>query len=242
MHPSNIFLPGFSDYVAPSAVEGDPYFSSVVLLAPFSGADNSTSFTEYKNNLLTTTGTTKISTAVSKFGSGSLLVGNSPVVVSGSANNAEFAFAGAFTWELFAYFTSFTTAQTLLSKSDTSQLSVTREFALTVNNSTTLSLYYGVRGSNQTVYNATVPAMPLNAWNHIAMTRDSSNLIKFFVNGVVSANTYTDSVPLSNTTNTLKIGSFTETTNLITGRLEQVRLTNGVARNIVVPTAPYPTS
>ena len=54
-------------------MSGDPYYHATALLLPFTGANNSTTFTDASPNPKTITpyGNTKISTAQSKWGSGS---------------------------------------------------------------------------------------------------------------------------------------------------------------------------
>jgi hypothetical protein len=81
------------------------------------------------------------------------------------------------------------------------------------------SLYYIVLGSLTT--------NPLrNAWTHIAITRNGSNELKFWINGVGQSSVVTDSTNY-NSTNGVVIGSGSY--GAYTGYLSDVRITKGVA-------------
>ena len=81
------------------------------------------------------------------------------------------------------------------------------------------SLYYIVLGSLTT--------NPLrNAWTHIAITRNSSNELKFWINGVGQSSVVTDSTNYGST-NGVVIGSGSY--GAYTGYLSDVRITKGVA-------------
>jgi hypothetical protein len=74
---------------------------------------------------------------------------------------------------------------------------------------------------------ASLTTNPLrNAWTHIAITRNGSNELKFWINGVGQSSVVTDSTNY-NSTNGVVVGSGSY--GLLTGYLSDVRITKGVA-------------
>lgn len=106
------------------------------------------------------------------------------------------------------------------------------EWLLHLANSTTLGLYYGHRGVNQTSLNFTFPPITTGVWHHVALFRDASNVIRCAVDGVVSGNTYTDGKQLAHVSKPLTIGG-SETAGFASsfnGFIDELRLTPGVCR------------
>ena len=85
--------------------------------------------------------------------------------------------------------------------------------------------------------------IPLNAWTHIAVTRDSSNVWRLFVNGVSSGTTTpTNNVNLNYTGANMYIGYNNDATGAtMNGYISNLRFVNGNAlytANFTTPTAP----
>jgi hypothetical protein len=144
-------------------------------------------------------------------------------------NNPAFAFGtGDFTIELWAYFTSVANFPTLLDSRASS--SSTAGFNLGLS-SAKVQLYT----TSQLLIGATT--LSSNQWYYIAITRSGATL-KIFVNGSQDATT-------TNSTNwsdqTLIIGATPDLVNPMTGYIQDLRITKGVARTITTPTAAFPT-
>jgi hypothetical protein len=145
-------------------------------------------------------------------------------------NNPAFAFGtGDFTIECWVYFTSVSGAPTITdSRSSTSS---TAGFNLGLS-SARVQLYT----TSQLLIGATT--LVINQWYYIAVTRVGTAL-KIFVNGSQDATT-------SNSTNwsdqTLVIGATPNLVNLMTGYIQDLRITRGLARTVTtVPTIPFQT-
>ena len=98
-------------------------------------------------------------------------------------------------------------------------------------------LYYSVGSSNV----ITGPALALNTWYHIAVSRVSGST-RMFLNGVQVGSTYTDSNTYVAQTNRPILGSYGDTVaNRFNGYMSNVRLINGTGlytSNFILPTAP----
>ena len=80
----------------------------------------------------------------------------------------------------------------------------------------------------------------LNTWRHVAVTRSGTSL-RLFINGVQRGSTLTSSANLSD--NQLKIGYYYSETFGFVGKVDEFRVTKGVARytaNFTPPTVPFP--
>jgi hypothetical protein len=87
---------------------GDPYFSNVALLMHMDGGNNSTTFSSNANNgkVLTASGSTKISTAQSKFGGASVVLnGTSDALLTPASTDLSF-YNTPFTVEMWVNFAS----------------------------------------------------------------------------------------------------------------------------------------
>jgi hypothetical protein len=80
----------------------------------------------------------------------------------------------------------------------------------------------------------------LNSWNHYAFTRDSSNVVRIFVNGVVGV-TRTDGQAMTNASGNVFIGAPTNLATYSNGYMSNMRYVSGSAlytANFTPPTAP----
>jgi len=114
------------------------------------------------------------------------------------------------------------------------------------NTSTGLEYYIGTTGTVNVVYSSsaqisTSSNVPVaNAWNHVAITRDSSNVVRLFVNGVQAGGIWTTTAAFSST---LRIGVeffSSSITGYVNGGLSNFRVVNGTAlytSNFVPPTS-----
>lgn len=218
----------------------DPYFSNVSMLLPGDGANGSQSIIDSSASpkSISVFANAKISSAMSKFGGGSIYFDGTGDYLSFS--NAGFNFGVAsFTVDLWFYYVEG------LNKPYT---------AFFDNGGQGTYLSFGASERNLLFYsspsnldNAGLPHMMIsNAWNHLAFVRNSS-VLTAYVNGasVYSKTGITGS--MSPTGATAYIGTYSgspgSNTYDINGYIDEFRVTNGVARytaNFAPPTRAFP--
>ena len=209
----------------------DPDYSSVGLLLHCDGANNSTTFTDNSGTPKTVTAQAdaKISTTSPKFGTGSCSLDGTGdyLLVTG---NTAFDYTGDFCWEAWVYLTSGTNSGFFGSGLG--------------------SLYYGVysnciivgNGGINPFLNVTSFTPYLNAWTHVACTRSGSTM-RHFINGDLKE-TATSSASFNGGGGNVHVG-YSSSLGYITGKMDDVRLTKGVARytaSFTAPTAAFPNS
>ena len=109
---------------------------------------------------------------------------------------------------------------------------------------TTNSNRWSINSYSGSNYNFTTSSAYDQTWHHIAFTRDSSNVIRFFYDGILYGTTVTTSI--SNSFQNLMIfGGSGGGDNFSNGYWDQLRLTVGVCRytsTFTPPTGLFPTS
>lgn len=210
------FTPPASSHTA----HWDPYFDEVSLMLHGDGTNNSTTFTDSSTNdhSLTANGGIVISTAQSKFGGSSILFDGSNDYLT--ATSSTFAFGtGQFTVEFWMYTLSKTNREVIIVTYDSNG---NRNFEVRVAGSSAQNLRVSRGGTH-----FTTPYPSLNTWHHIAVTRDTSNVYRLFVNGVL-ANSATTTFDFDGTI--LNIGKHRSDPNYFHGYLDDIRITKGFAR------------
>lgn len=210
------------DQVGPT----DPYFSNVSLLLKADGANGGTTFTDSSPNAFAVSraGNTVISTAQSKFGGSSAYFDGSSGLYL--ADNNAFTFDADFTIEAWVYLTNTNGWRSIISHWNTPS------FTFRVDNGRPY-LAYRIGGID-VGRTGTSTLVSANTWTHVAVTRSGST-IRFFVNGVQDASTFTAAGPLANSTNRVDVGSFSNNGALnnsysLAGYIDDLRVTKGVAR------------
>ena len=213
--------------------------TGTVLLIP--GINAGIIDTTMQNNLITTPGAQINTTATTvKYGSGSVYFNGSSNLTF--PNNPIFNFGTAsFTIEFWFYnATNFTT--TAVPVSYTSVASGNSGYAFEIYWSA--GTVYGLIASGASLYQATATAPTANAWHHYALVRNGATL-QIYIDGVGGTSVGSANVALNaNTSQILTIGSnFTAANNPTTGYIDDLRITNGVARytaTFTPPTAAFP--
>jgi hypothetical protein len=145
---------------------------------------------------------------------------------------------GDFTVECWVYITSVGTYSGII---DTRATSSFDNLAFGVYNvSGTLRLDH-VSSNSGARLTGTSTSVSLNTWTHIAWTRSGST-IACFVDGVKDTTTVTNSGNLDSTGSTAYIGRVLDPV-FLTGYIDDLRITKGVARytaNFTAPTAAFP--
>jgi hypothetical protein len=208
---------------------GDEYWANVSLLLHMDGSNGSTTFADSSSNNFTISvfGNAQVSTTDPKFGTGSLTLDGNGDYLTTPANTA-FAFGtGDYTVECWVYVNSGNSNDGLFTFGD--QIA---GLALAVYSGQWFLSNAGSGGNS-------MGPVTTEAWQHLAVTRSGSSW-KMFVNGTQLGSTYTDSTNL--TQNQLKIGYYYDNSFAISARIDEFRVTKGVARytaNFTPPTAPF---
>jgi hypothetical protein len=187
------------------------------------------------DNVLETVGNARISTVQSKYGGSSMFFdGTGDQIISPNSPN-YFLIGGNFTVELWLYLTS--SSGSIANYSNGQSANSNYSWELFYNAGTlSFSIFEG-----NTQYFASSTALTLNAWSHIAAVRNGSTLT-LYVNGVAGATTVSVANVGGNNPNgaTLKLSGYNNGTSLITGYIDDFRITKGVARyvsNFTPPTS-----
>lgn len=222
----------------------DPSFVNVVLLAHMNGVDASPSFIDSSASAKTITanGNAKLSTAAAKFGSACGLFDGVGDYLS-VPNHADFDFgSGNFTIEGWVRRQALPDVVFGL----VSKRSSTANFApfnLEMKNTGALTAQVSTTGSSWVTISGSI-GMPLNVYPHIALVRDGVTL-RLFVDGVPDGTAAVSGALMTNA-DPLIIGAASSAAEFgFDGRLDEFRITKGVARYtsaFTPPSAPFPNS
>jgi len=214
---------------------GDVYFPQTKLLLPFDGTNGATTTSDLSNTNRTVTfyGTAQLSTAQSKFGGSSLLLdGNSDYLTVPHVSSDIVTELTLEAW----FKTSSSALQTLIG---TYNPTSTTGSYIQINGGTPNS---GVHGGNQMTSSSGGYAD--GNWHHVALTRNTSNLLTLWLDGVSKATT-TDSTALPTTPFYIGRLNHSSLTRYFDGYLDDARWTPSVCRytsNFTPPTSAHLTS
>jgi len=201
-------------YLFASAGPTDPYFSSVKLLLHVDGTNGGTSATDFSPiaRAITFYVNAQLTTTDPKFGTASLLLDGSGDYID-TPSSADFEFAGDFTIEAWVYLTTYSGSYKTIFGSGTYGF---YHYLDTL-------VWYSTAGGLTTFGSIT-----RDAWHHVAISRSGTSL-KCFVDGVQSGSTLTSSTSFTCTT-TFKMGYDTIGSAYLTSKMDEMRITKGVAR------------
>jgi hypothetical protein len=153
-------------------------------------------------------------------------------------NTSPFYFDGPFTVEFWAYWDGTTAASSYMGVLGNHQL-VNNQWAIYMRNSPPSYFMFTNNGYSF----AYTPTITANEWQHIAITRDSNNTMRAFLNGV--SGTAVSSVTLAfYLPNRMYIGwEQTSGRQTFQGYLDEIRITKGICRyseNFTPPTKAFP--
>lgn len=226
------FLSNSNSQNSSPIITTDPYFSNVVLLLKMEGPNGGTTFTDsssYNRAITRGTGAT-ISTAASAFGSSSAyLNGTNQANLSWSS----ITLSGNFTVEMFVRFDDYTLTGSSISNTPTG-----RNYDSLIFNEGGVQRRWATAFNNTGIFGSTVlPVIQNNIFYHIALTK-SGNTVRSFFDGNQLQTVDTTQFPIYN-----RLGGYFY--NSIKGYVDEVRITDGIARytsNFQVPTSSFPTS
>lgn len=203
---------------------GDPDYSSVVFLSHFDGADGSTTIVDEKGHTVTANGNAQLDTAQQKFGSASCLFDGTGDYLS-LVDDAAWTFTGDFTVEMWVRWNNLVDTA-FAGQWSTSSATAGWLFARTAASGLVYNFYTG-GGLLQSITGAWSPSP--SVWYSICAER-SGNDFRLYADGAV-VGTATNANTPRNAALDLRIGGRNHTTPLyMDGWIDEMRITNGVAR------------
>jgi len=221
----------------------DPFYSSVVLLCPFSGADASTTITDLKGHTMTAQADAQLDTAQFKWAPSSLLLDGTGDRVT-TPDSADWNFgSGDWTIEAWVRFNSTTGDQVFVSQWETP---TQRAWEFRKASTGNLEVAYSRDGGSGTVVTASGAWGPSTAtWYYIAAKR-ATTAMTVWAGGSQIATISSGTDTIKDSTASLRIGDLfvsPSESQFFNGWMGAIRITKGVARDVsVVPTMPFPTS
>ena len=192
-------------------------------------------------NVLETVGDAKISTAVAKFGGSSMYFDGTGDYLSIPNNINLYVGAGDFTYECWVYPTVGSGTMGLISKRVNSTGGYSgANIELSGLNPRILISTNGTSWASTSTSSISVTQ---NAWNHVAMTRLDTT-VTVWVNGISGLVTTISGTVFTGTANMTIGARAIDGTGLLTGYMQDVRITKGIARytaNFTPPTSPFTT-
>ena len=217
----------------------DPYFSNVVALLHFDGADCSTTFTDVKGHAFTAVGNAQIDTAYSKFGSAALLLDGSGDRVSGAASTDWGISTGDWTIEMWV---NLDVASGVENGICCRRSGGTNGWAIDVGTSGQVRFRANIGGTWSDTWMSTPNGTIVAGTGAYCGFKRAGNVFSTWVGGVQKS-TFTNSGAISNQSGeALVIGAASSSgENSFDGWIDELRFTKGVARDLsVVPTTPFP--
>jgi hypothetical protein len=221
-----------------SVLVGEPYFPYTTLLTKTSGvngANNSVFVDSSPNNFsITPTGGPGQGTfsPFSQTGWSNYFNGSTDYLQLPTASSAATAAAGAFTIEAWVYCSNIS-AGSYIAECWYNGVATSCSWSVFLTGTGYLALSYGIGATNNNVTGTSIQVAP-NTWAHVAVTRDASNVIRLYVNGLADATTATVSGTLNtNASQGIRIGSHDSASHgwLLgwQGYISNVRFINGTA-------------
>lgn len=233
----------------------DLYFSNVVSLLYFDGANNSTTFTDQKGLIWAGVGNPVISTAQSKFGGASGYFSAGNYLSNAMSSGFSFESSDNFTIECWVFVPSGATYQDnelpilAAGAQNTSGSKGGWNFALFNNSPASLRLENCLtNGVAQNVSFNLPSTLPRDTWIHVAICRSGTTCYGFYNGALLGTSTGLNNSALTNPNNLpIMIGSGSNGTTQnffkLTGYLDDLRVTKGVARytaSFTLPSIAFP--
>lgn len=221
----------------PLSAASYPSTTNVNIAFPASQCSLLTNFTNAgivdatSKNDLVTVGSAQISTAVTKFGTGSMKFNGTTDYLSFPASQNMSLGSGDFTIEGWVYISAITAYGTIVG---------TRPTAGNYTDAWTLGIHatgYIYFYTNAFIVQSATGLITTGQWYYIAATRSGTTL-KVFLNGSQVGSTATNSQSL--TQNILYVGANLDASDKLNGYIDDLRITKGVARTITTPTQAFP--
>ena len=207
----------------------DPFWADVALLLHFDGTNTSTTFTDETGKTMTAVGNAQLDTSQSQFGTASgLFDGTGDAVTTPNATVFNFG-TSDFTIEFWVKLGSLSGSHDLITK----RASSASFGSFTVlQSSDAISFYCSSNGSSWDIANGQIikasSAGSGGIFHHVAITRAGTQFRTYF-DGVQGA-AFVSSAAVFNDTTALSIGACADASESLNGRIDELRITNGLAR------------
>ena len=206
------------------------HFECRQLILPFDGDDADTFTTDYSKlaNVMTFVGNAQIDTAQSKFGGSSLLLdGTGDEVTTPDKFVFDPQANEPFTIHGWIRPTAIGAIQTMIAHFEESGNQRSWSFRLEADG--TIILYYSTDGTALSSVKS-VGTVSAVVFTHVAVTRDAAGTIRLFINGVLDANTGTETGAFFNSTAPLRIGRQSTTfSGYFAGHIDELEYVRGEA-------------
>jgi hypothetical protein len=236
-----VYSGAFTPPIAPVTTSGpaSSYSSTTNVNTTFTSTNTSllTNFTNagivdgtMKNNL-ETVGNAQVSTAVVKYGSGSMFFDGTGDYLRIPTSQTNSLGSGSWTIEFWVYRVG--SGNQIFYD----QRSTATQVAVTIFNDGNNILRFFVNGANQISDTGTFPA---STWTHVAVSKFNSST-RMFVNGVQVGSTYADTNTYVN--NPIFVGAQFDGSGTLNGYIDDLRVTLGIARytqNFIPPSVALP--
>lgn len=228
----------------PWALDGtDTYYSNVVSLLHFDGADASTTFTDQRGRVWTPSGNAQIDTAQKKYGTAAALLDGAGDYLT-TANNADFNIENNdYTIEAYVRALGAGTERAIVSKREST--SNANEYLFVIDTSNKLAFSgWNAGGATRVVILAGATALTTGDFHHVAVTKEGATW-SVFLNGVLDG-TVTETGAVVAKPLAVTIGrDGSSVPRYYNGWIDELRITKGVARyvnNFAPPAAAFPNS
>ena len=197
------------------------------ILISMDGADGSTAFTDSSANGYTvnTNGQSQIEASEGRFGQALFLDGSGDYL--SMAHNANLTFEGEFTVDIWV-----------------KQTSAQSYPAPMVIGEYTNGILYRINSDswvNNSNFGSVSSYISMNTWHHLAVTRDSSDTVRFFVDGNERLSSVVSGT-INSANGALNLGGYSAFSQYMTGFLDEFRVIKGSAEwtaNFTPPSQPY---
>ena len=230
-------------------LKGTGYSSLPIPTAPATNIANTSFLLNFTNagivdgtmkNNLETVGNAQISTAVVKYGSGSMYFDGTGDYLSLPVQRTIELGSADWTFETWVYMNTVSSQQSIIYLNGNTSGYAALNLQV---QSGALNLWLSANGSSWSLQQNTIGTIAANAWNHIAVVKVGTN-IKVYINGTnVSGNGYTVAASLMTTYTVNQIGVYNASSYNLNGYLDDMRLTLGIARytqNFIPPSVALP--
>lgn len=222
------------DIIAGTGVIATPA-NIVGLLSSMDGANGSTAFVDKYGHTMTASGNTQMTTASYKFGSASAIFDGTGGITM--PKSEDWRFSGDFTVEMWINISAGSNTGHLISTAlNSSQTSFAARVVYPTSTTPQLNVQIYPNSWSTTIN------VPLDQWVFVSFTRNLAGSVLMHINGVYGGaaqylySSYAD--------NYCVLGSNASNDYPFIGKMDEVRITNGVGRyttaNYTPPTAPFP--
>ena len=195
---------------------------------------NAAIFDQSGKTNIDTVGNAQLDTSVKKFGTASLELDGTGDYIKAPEGTQLSPNNGPFTYECFVY----PKGSGYGAIFDTRTNNPGADGIVVFHNGTSIEIYWGASNTSFTV----TSAVTLNQWQHFALTRDSSNNLRAFVNGTQAGSTQTSNTNFNSNSGRLVIGAQQAFASPLDGFIDEFRITFKAryTSNFQAPTKEFP--